>query len=96
MNTVIGKVRSTLIRETMSTFKDCEILDYVLVERLDQLENALALAVSNDDAWALALACVNMWMPNPSRSGEMEYNSTTYNTVEIFCLCVLHAYGERE
>ena len=94
MNTVISKIRSTLTRETMGTFANSEISGYILVERLAQLEKAMALAVSEDDAWTLALACANLWMPNPSRSGEFVYNSVEYNTVEIFCLCVLKAHKE--
>ena len=94
MNKVLRKISSTINRETMTTFADADFDGVIIVERLAVIGKAMKLAVSEDDAWALALACVKMWMPNPSRSGEFAYNTPAYNAVEIFCLCVLKAHKE--
>ena len=85
---VSNKINSAITRELYEI--DTETDYAIILERLQQVEKAMDMCVSLDDAWLMAMYCAKLWMPTP-QSKAFEYNSIEYNTVEIFCMCVIKA-----
>ena len=94
MNKIIREVSNEINRALYEDFANTESSPDIFRKRLNTLESAMRITSTLNAAWEMAVACANLWMPNPSRSGEFIYNSVEYNTVEIFCLCVLKAHKE--
>lgn len=64
------------------------VVDSALIADLStQIERAMRNLASDSARLDMASACASIWMPSPS-SVNVQYNTTRYNTIEVFCLCV--------